>query len=64
MRWAPDLNVQPGDYTYQLIGTLTRYGISSSVDFTVRATACVTELSVQNISLGNMARLWSQEPTF
>lgn len=46
LRWAPDLDVAPGDYTYQLVGTLTRYGISNSVDFVVRSTACTTELDV------------------
>lgn len=64
LRWAPDLGVAPGDYTYQLVGTLTRYGISSSVDFVVRSTACTTDLNVQNLNLGNMGRWWSEEPTY
>jgi len=64
LTWSPDLTVSPGDYTYKLVGTLTRYGISSSVDFVVRATACTTTLNVQNLNLGNMGRAWSQEPTF
>lgn len=49
LTWSPTLDVNPGDYTYQLIGTLTRYGISQSVDFTVRALPCETTLDVQSI---------------
>lgn len=59
--WGPDLSITPGDFTYKLIGTLTRYGISADVDFTVRALACETVLDASQINLSYMSRLWSQD---
>ena len=60
LSWAPDLDVAPGDYTYTIVGTLVRYGISNSVDFTVSCLPCVTELDIQQMYLSNMQRLWSE----
>lgn len=56
------LDVAPGDYTYSIVGTLVRYGFSSSVDFTVRALPCVTELNIKQMYLNSMHRLWSEAP--
>jgi len=46
LSWSPMLDIVPGDYTYKIVGTLVRYGIQSSVDFTVRALPCETELNI------------------
>lgn len=63
LSWSPNLDVAAGDYQYSLVGTLVRYGISSSVDFTVASLPCVAELDVQRIYLNSMTRLWSEDPT-
>jgi len=51
--------VAPGDYTYRLVGTLDNYGISQSVDFTVRALACMPLLDISRIQPRSMTAEWS-----
>lgn len=61
--WSPTLDVTPNQrYTYVIRGTLERYGISAEFEFQVEALPCVASLSVQNIYLEDMSRLWGQQP--